>query len=104
MSNLTSRMRGNINDKLHTGNSGTRNYKTIKNAVKAIENYQDRLREYAIACKMPNRQRQHWTAADVRYLIVEKDGRYFPVILATGNVDNIKTFQYWMASGFYLAA
>ncbi len=82
----------NINDKLDTGNSGTRNYKTIKNAVKAIEDYQDRLREYAEK------------AADVRYLIVEKDGRHFPVIIATGNVDNINTFQYWMASGFYLTA
>jgi hypothetical protein len=86
----------NINDKLDTGNSGTRNYKTIKNAVKAIEDYQDRLREYT---------EEAGKAADlVRYLIVEKDGRYFPVIIATGNVDNINTFQYWMISGFYLAA
>ena len=91
----------NINDKLDTGNSGTRNYKTIKNAVKAIENYQDRLREYAGDGTF---KASSGKAADVRYLIVEKDGRHFPVIIATGNVDNINTFQYWMASGFYLTA
>ena len=90
----------NINDKLDTGNSGTRNYKTIKNAVKAIENYQDTMREYAEDGTFTNLT----PAADVRYLIVEKDGRHFPVIIATGNVDNINTFQYWMASGFYLVA
>lgn len=55
----------NMNDFLKV--KYAKNYATYKNAIKALEGF----------------------TGNARYLIVEKDGRYFPVFLHDNNADTL---------------
>ena len=78
--------------------NGQKNYASFENAEKAVEKKSKNILDigFALPGGSPFRA-EFMEAGQVRYLIVEKDGRFFPVVFATGI-----TFQYWMGSGFMI--
>ena len=92
--------RGNemlVNNELITKN-GQKNYASFKNAEKAVEKKTSVFLAMGIRRPFDSLLRGEFLeAGQVRYLIVEKDDRFFPVVFATGI-----TFQYWVSSGFMI--
>jgi len=86
-----------VNNDLKIKN-GQKNYANFKNAEKAVGkmSIDFLVKSFKEPCGTEYRK-ELVDAGMVRTLIVEKEGRYFPVVIASGI-----TFQYWMASGFMI--
>ena len=84
-----------VNNELIAKN-GQKNYASFENAEKAVEKKMGRfLTMGAYGSSLYHTDLIE--AGQVRYLIVEKDDRFFPIVFATG-----MTFQYWLSSGFMI--
>jgi len=86
-----------VNNDLTTKN-GQKNYANFKNAEKAIGKKATGFLVMGFKEQCGTEYRKElMDAGQVRYLIVEKEGRYFPVVIASG-----VSLQYWLGSGFMI--